>query len=218
MTLIEEAIAGSMDIWKQYMTHPFIKDIRHNSMDKQMFIHYLIEDTVYLKAYAKVFGMGIYKSKTMDDIRLFYEMLKFVESDESAVRVTLLAKEGIDAKDIENKDPMKENEAYINFLLDTAKKDGLLEILFATLPCMLSYAYIGQELLKENPRILIENNYGDWIQEYVAEEYIAQCASWSKQVEAMCSSCNQQEKDHLKEIFRSASLHELYFWDMSYHK
>ncbi|MEG1475839.1 MAG: hypothetical protein RSC10_08810 [Longicatena sp.] len=218
MTLMEETLEDSWDIWQQYMKHPFIEDIRKNKMDEEMFCHYLVEDTIYLKAYARVFGMGIYKSKTMEEIRLFYDMLKFVESDENVARVKLLATMGIDVKDIENREPTAENKAYTDFMLKIAQEEGPLEMIFATLPCMLSYAYIGEELVKENPSIVEENTYGTWIQEYVAKEYIDKCDEWASIALDMSESISKEKKKHLKDIFRTASEHELSFWNMSYKK
>lgn len=218
MTFIEESIQHSWDIWQQYVEQPFLKDIRRDKLDPAVFHHYLVEDTIYLMEYARCIAIGIYKSKTMEEMRLFYDMLKFVESDENVARVKLLAMMGTDVKDIENKEPTIENRAYTSFLLQTAKEEGILEILFAILPCMLSYAFIGKELMRENPRIVAEHSYAPWIHEYVADEYIEKCKKWASQADEFCKGYPQEKQEHLKKIFREASVHELNFWKMSYQK
>lgn len=215
MTFIEETIMKNWDIWKAYKEQAFLQNIRKHKMDEAMFLHYLKEDTKYLKDYARVFGMGIFKSESMDEICLFFDMLKFVESCESAVRVNMLKDAGFDIHDIEQEAQEKETKDYTDFLLHTAKLEDTVAMLFVTLPCMLSYAYIGQELLKENPAIIEESPYGTWIQEYVCEEYLDKCRTWMKCAEEKSKNRSKEEKQHLQELFHIASVHEAKFWDMS---
>ncbi|MEG0736487.1 MAG: hypothetical protein RR441_06435 [Longicatena sp.] len=216
MTFIEETIQKSWDIWSQYVDHPFLKDIRNHTMKQDMFIQYLIEDTKYLKEYARCFGMGIFKSETMDEICLFYEMLKFVESNESAARIRMLKALGYDVKQLEVEPKQETCRNYTNFLHEVAKNEGNIEILYATLPCMLSYAYIGKCLLEENADLIQESVYGDWIQEYCCTEYLEKCKTWMNFANEASQYLKENEKEHLQELFREASIHELKFWNMSY--
>lgn len=218
MTFIEETLEQNSEIWKGYLQHPFLNDIRNNQMNKVMFKHYLIEDTKYLKAYAKVFALGIYKSETMQEMRLFYDLLSVVDSSESTPRVSMLKEMGCDVEAIENQQPTSENQEYMEFLYRVGEEEGIVEILFATLPCMLSYAYIGKELVKENPLIVVENTYREWILEYVEEAYVAKCEEWAIQAEAMSAEYTMEQKQHLQVLFKEASIHEMKFWDMSYRK
>lgn len=216
MSFVKEAIAGSIDLWDGYLCHPFINDIRDNCMDQAMFEHYLIQDTLYLNAYAKVFALGLYKSTTMAEMRLFYDLLSGVIQGESMTRVDLLEEMQHDMQDVEKTGSRKENEAYINFMMNTAIHEGVVEILFATLPCMLSYAYIGQKLVEENTKILSENALGSWIEEYANESYSKKCEEWSNVADYLCKDYDEKQKAHLKDLFREASVHEMHFWDMSY--
>ena len=216
MTFIENTIHQNLTLWSSYLEHPFLKAIRSNTLEQELFIHYLIEDTKYLKDYARVFGMAIFKSKTTKEITLFCEMLKFVEASENAYRTKILTSLGFDMTTIEGDKKEAATQDYTDFLIHTANSMGPLEMLFATLPCMLSYAYIGKRLLEENPHILEENRYAEWIKEYVCEDYINKCEQWMKEAEMMSTHCNEQEKLILQDLFHTASLHEQYFWDMSY--
>lgn len=218
MTFIQEVTQECLDIWDGYNNHPFIQDIANNNMDEAIFHHYLVEDTIYLKEYARAFALGLYKSKTMEEMRLFYDLLAMVENSENAAHVKILKDMGTDVRDIENLEPTKENKAYTDFLLNTAKEEGIVEILFATLPCMLSYAYIGKYLIEKQPNIEKENTYGEWVAEYASTEYQDKCVEWSACAEALCAHYTTQQKQHLKDLFRESSIHEANFWDMSYKK
>lgn len=216
MSFMKEVIQRCDTLWQGYLKHPFIDDIRHDCMDKNMFEHYLIQDSLYLHAYAKVFAMGIYKSTSMAQIRLFYDLLSGVVVGESAGREDMLAQMHYDVEG-QGDVPCDENQAYIAFMMNTAKHEGIVEILFATLPCMLSYAYIGCKLVEENPNIIKENSLGSWIEEYACDSYIKKCREWSMIADTLCEHYEEAQRQHLCDLFYEASVHEMHFWDMSYH-
>lgn len=218
MEFIQETIALNMDVWDTYIHQPFLKDIRKHRMEEKTFIHYLIEDSKYLKDYARCLGMGIYKSKTIKEIHLFFDMLKFVDTNETVVRVSMLKKLGYDISFIEQEKQHKVTKAYTDFLLDISKQGEGIDILFALLPCMLSYAYIGTCLIKENPDIIEESLYGEWIGEYCHEMYLEKCKRWTDIANHLCLSLSEEKKKSLQALFRNASKHELAFWNMSYDK
>lgn len=218
MTFMEETIQQNLEIWEACYQHPFIKEICTYQMSEEKFLHYLIEDTKYLKDYARVFGMGIFKSTSMEEICLLFEMLKFVESCESAARVKMLKHAGYSIEEIEQQPQADITKAYTSFLVETAQKECMLSILFATLPCMLSYAYIGKRLMEEYPMAPEESPYGSWILEYVCDEYKQKCRDWMQAADRLSEHVSQEEKRHLQELFHTASQHELYFWNMSNQK
>ena len=218
MTFMEATIQQNLDLWNDCFEHPFVKALRKHEMEDTMFLHYLKEDTKYLREYARVFGMAIFKSSSMENICLFFDMLKFVESCESATRVKLLQKAGYAIEDIEQQPMEKATQAYAAFLIQTAQEEAPISILFATLPCMLSYAYIGKRLMEENPRLIEESCYGSWIQEYVCEEYLQKCRAWIQAADQMSMRVSDTTRKHLQKLFHMASQHELCFWNMSYQK
>lgn len=216
MTFIEEVILENQELWDTHLNQSFLQDIRNHCLQEEKFIHYLKEDTKYLKDYARVFGLGIYKSKHMNEITTFYEMLAFVESSETAMRVRTLQRHGYDMTCIEEEPQHPITKDYTSFLLETAQHGSVADILFAMLPCLLSYAYIGKKLLEENPNIIKESPYGDWIEEYVGEGYITKCKEWSLYANSYTTNMSEEEKQHVKALFKEASIHEQYFWEMSY--
>lgn len=218
MIFIERVIEECKELWDGYLEQPFLKDLRNNTLEEEIFLQYLKEDSKYLKDYARVFGMGIYKSKTTEEILLFYEMLNFVEASERAVRVKMLHEKGFKIHEIEQEEQHCITKQYTDFLLKTAQCGELVDILFATLPCMLSYAYIGQLLQKENPNIVQENTYGEWIEEYVCDEYIEKCKKWMLYANEVSETCSDAHKQQLKALFKKASMQEQYFWNMSSHR
>ena len=49
-----------------------------------------MEDSLYLREYAKVFAWGMTKAKDMQTIRTYYSLLSFVNESEDAARLHYL--------------------------------------------------------------------------------------------------------------------------------
>ena len=69
--------------------------------------------------------------------------------------------------------PYATTSAYTNFLRRTAWTAEAGEIMAAMTPCMRLYAYLGQELAREDHS---KNPYREWIETYSSEEFEALAA------------------------------------------
>lgn len=215
MSFMKEVINSSLDIWNSYLKHPFIRELALGILDEEKFKGYIIDDSIYLREYARIFAYSMYKSKRMEDIKFFYNILSFVNEGESSTRIYYLEKFGLTQDEIEEMEPRPENKAYIDFMRNIALNYDISEILMAVLPCMLSYNYIANHVVKSFPEIK-NNFYWRFIKDYITEQYSKGCIEWSKFAEEKCKQLDTTRKNRLIKIFRTSSEHELYFWDMSY--
>lgn len=84
----------------------------------------------------------------------------------------------------------------------------------AALPCMLSYGWIFQEMLRRSPEV--QNTvYGRFVCDYADDSYDKLCDEWIEFAEKACAGLNAGGKQRCLEIFRACSEHELHFWEMS---
>lgn len=215
MSFVKTLVDNSMDIWEAYLKHPFIIELQQGTLDIEKFKNYIVQDSIYLKEYARVYALGMYKSKTLKEIQNFYSILSFVNADETSTRLKYLKEWNITQEDIEVAEVKKENKEYIDFMMKIAEKQQVPEILMATLPCMFSYCYIGKEIKKNNPNIE-STKYWDFIQDYASDSYIQSCIEWGNYTEELCKDFDTDKKTKLIKIFRQASICEMKFWDMSY--
>ncbi|OON94251.1 MAG: hypothetical protein ATN31_03995 [Candidatus Epulonipiscioides saccharophilum] len=217
MTFTEELIKYSMDIWVQYLTHPFTTKAVNGTLDKELFKNYIIEDSIYLREYSRVFAAGMYKSTTKQDIRFFYELLSFVEEGEASTRLNYVKELGLNDDWINSIEPRKENKEYIDYMLSVAKNGTPLEILVVILPCILSYGYIFSELVKKSGGINENNPYKDFLDDYTNQEWIQYSLKCENYVNQMANNLkiNSDYKEKLCNIFRNSSICELKFWDMA---
>ena len=214
MSFIQEAINYSQGIWDECVATPFVQELKNGTLPMEKFKNYMIQDSIYLKHYARVYGNAIYHSETLKDIQIFYEALNFVNDTESAVRIDYLKQFNMTDDDIEFITPLPENQNYIDFMVEIAQKGNVCEILMAVLPCMMSYDYIGRKIVADS--ISQKSRYRDFIQDYANEHYEAICHRWGEYADTKCADLSIVEKENLKLIFEKASLLELDFWKMAY--
>ena len=214
MTFMEEIVRENIPIWDTCAATPFIRELCKGTLPAEKFKRYMIQDSIYLKHYARVYGMAIYHSTNLREIQTYYSILSFVTDEESSVRLSWLRQFGLSDDDIEYFKPLPENQKYIDFLLKTAERGNVPEILMAAFPCMLSYSYIFRKTAgTQNDGNL---RYADFIQDYADEQYFESCKSWCEFADRKCNDLPWDEKERLRGVFKMGSQLELEFWKMAY--
>lgn len=214
MTFMDEVIGQNIPIWDACAATPFLRELASGTLPEEKFKRYLIQDSIYLKQYARVFGMAIYRSTHLEEMRLFYSMLSFVTEEESFVRLSDLERFRPTEGGTASLEPLPVNRRYTDFLLRTARRGTSLEILMSVLPCMLSYSYIFRKIAagQKGGR----TKYADFIEDYAEDGYYENCQSWCGAAAQMCQGAAETEKTALRGSFQAASLFELDFWKMAY--
>lgn len=214
MTFMKEVLNQNIPIWNECANTPFIRELQSGTLSFEKFKCYMIQDSIYLKHYARIYGKAMYHSTTLKDIQLYYSILSFLTEEESSVRLNYLKQFGITDDDIELIQPLPRNQNYIDFLLEIAERGNICEMLMAGLPCLLSYSYIFRKIATEPETT--DSRYWDLIQDYSDEQYFEKCKCWCDFADKKCEILSDNEKDNLRSIFEKASLFELKFWQMVY--
>lgn len=214
MTFMNETISKVLPIWDACIETPFIKEMQSGTLAIEKFKFYMIQDSIYLKNYARIFGKAIFHSERMKDIKIYYSILSFVTDSEAAVRLNYLKQFDLCEEDIETMLPTSVNQEYINFMMTIAEKGDCREILMAVLPCMLSYTYIFQKIA--NTPETVRSVYWDFIKDYADEQILKEYREWCNFADEKCRNVDEHEKLKLQSIFEKASQLELDFWNMAY--
>lgn len=213
--ILGQLIRESLPIWEDCLRSDFIRGIADGSLPRECFKGYMVDDSLYLREYAKVFAWGMLKAKTMDDIRTCYSLLTYVNEDEGCTRLHYLKEFGITDEEIQSLPLRPENLAYTQAMIAAAQEgEGVAECLMVCLPCMISYGYIFRRLIWENPSLL-EGFYGRFLQDYLNPNYDKICERWLDYAEGLCKNLSPERLTHCKRIFLESSIHELHFWEMS---
>ena len=122
---------------------------------------------------------------------------------------------GLREADIQSLPLRPESRAYLDCMIDAARNgEGEAECLMACLPCMLSYGWLFQKLLKRSPAVK-DTYYGALVLDYASPGYDAACRAWAERAEAACTGLSPERAARCRAIFHDCSVHELHFWEMS---
>lgn len=214
MSFMQEIMKRNIPIWDRCAAMPFVREMQSGILPFEKFKQYMIQDSIYLKNYARIYGKIIYHSTTLKDIQMFYSVLNFVTDTESAVRLNYLKQFNMTDNDIEFIETLPENQEYIDFMMEIAEQGNVCEMLMALLPCMLSYSYIFRKIAV-NPESK-HSRYWDFIQDYADDRYYQDCKAWGVFADTKCACLPEEQKKKLSAIFERASILELHFWEMAY--
>ena len=212
--LLERLRDSVSDFWPEYNNHPFVKGLETGNLPPEKFKHYIIQDYMYLNEYSKVFALGVAKAKSLETMQLFSNVIQAIANVELDIHKGYMGKLGVTQEEIDSTPRTIENLSYTSYMLRVAYEEGEPEILAAILSCALSYEDIAKTIVKNNPDSVNHDLYGNWIKCYSGEEYCATNKILINAIEKAAKDYNEQQLNHLAEIFRNCSLYEMGFWDM----
>ena len=214
MTCFEEAVAAAMPLWRAAADEDFLTGMGEGTLDRQAFLDYIVQDSLYLRDYLTAYAMALFKSQTLRQMQVFYSVLGYVNDGENATRLRYLSEAGLTDDDVDTMEKKPACAAYTDFLLRVAREEDVPEIVMAVMPCMVGYRFVFEELLRRCPAVL-EGPYAPLVRDYTAPEYAAACAEWTDFTNALCAPLPAERRAHLIDLFVQASAHELYFWQMA---
>ncbi|WLR50344.1 thiaminase II [Bacillus tianshenii] len=204
-------------IWRQYHEHPFVKGIGNGTLQQEKFRFFMVQDYLYLIEYAKLFAVGTLKAKDIQTMQEFTKLQDAILNGEMELHRKYAAQFGITASELENAKPSPIMLAYSHYMLSVSQSGSIADLIAALLPCVWSYAEIGQKL-NQIPGAADNEDYGEWVKMYASEEF-DELSVWLKdKLDELTDGMAQQEKDRLEEIFLNTSRFEYMFWDMVYNE
>lgn len=216
-TVKDTLVSASVDVLEQCYAHPFVQGIKDGSLTQERFRHYMIQDCLYLRDFAKVFALAAAKTKRMETAEVMSRYMN-VMNGEMNVHDGYLGKLGITPDEINAGKQAMANLSYTSYMLRIAYEQGPAEILAATLPCAYSYEWLAKKMIEERPDCVNHSFYGDWITEYASKRYHTDNIELFDLLEKEAEGYGPKQMENLCEIYRNASVYELMFWDMAYNR
>lgn len=90
MAFMKDILTHNIPIWEECAATPFVQEVQTGKLPLEKFKRYMIQDSIYLKNYARIYGKAIFHAATLREIQLYYSMLNFVNDTESEVRLDVL--------------------------------------------------------------------------------------------------------------------------------
>ncbi|MGJ8547804.1 MAG: thiaminase II [Sulfitobacter sp.] len=160
--------AGCGDAWHDYTNHAFVEGLRDGSLPRDAFLHYLVQDYVFLVHFARAWSLGVVKAETLDEMKVCAGTVDALVNHEMALHVQTCAAAGIDEATLFAATEEFENLAYTRYVMDAGLQGDFLDLMAALVPCCFGYGEIGTRLAATAAP---DTPYRDWITTYADEGY-----------------------------------------------
>src|SRR6266852_2166898 len=134
------AMAGST--WHSYTRHDFVLQLANGTLPEAAFRRYLIQDYLFLLHFSRAWGLAIYKSDTLAEMRRAQALVAATLDVEIGLHVEYCRGWGLSEAAMAAEPEVPETIAYTRFVLDRGVAGDRLDLETALAPCIVGYAEI----------------------------------------------------------------------------
>jgi thiaminase/transcriptional activator TenA len=149
---------ANADLAERIFAHHFVRGLGDGSLPLDCFKGYIAQDAYFLEAFARAYAFCLANGTAREDLFDFAELIAGVLEE--------LKLHGAYAKRwqvaLTGVTPIGATQAYVDFLLETARRGNLGETIAAMTPCMRLYAFLGKSLAAT----MVAPLYGEWVKTY----------------------------------------------------
>lgn len=208
--------SAAADPWAQYTRHDFVEGLRTGKLPRASFLHYLVQDYVFLVHFSRAWALAIAKAETLEEMKIAAGTVNALVNEEMQLHVGICAEAGISEDQLFNAVEERENMAYTRYVLEAGYSGDFLDLMAALMPCVMGYGEIGARLAADKT----SDTYADWIGTYGSEDYQAMCRTVGAMIDAALMRrvgpdfAASPRWASLTHKFESATRLEVGFWDM----
>lgn len=209
--------ASCPDTWHAYTYHAFVTGLGDGSLPRKAFLHYLVQDYVFLVHFALAWSLGVVKAETLDKMKVCAGTVDALVNHEMALHVKTCAAEGITEATLFAATEEFENLAYSRYVMDAGLQGDFLDLMAALAPCCFGYGEIGIRLASSAAP---HTPYRDWIGTYAHTEYQGAMVSVGQVIDTAVARrlgpdpAGSARWPQLQARFATATKLEVAFWDM----
>ena len=205
--------------WILYTNHRFIKKLSNNTLEKKVFINYLIQDYLFLNQFSKAWALAIVKADSLNEMKLSAKTVNELVNFEMKLHEKICASYGITKKKLQNAEEKNKNIAYTRYVLEIGYSGDFLDLITALVPCIIGYGEIGNNIKNNKPS---NKMYKKWIATYSGKEYqniaknVGRLFDESVKVRLGKQFVKTYKWKKIEGIFKTATLLEIDFWEMAF--
>ncbi len=169
--LFSRLVAASADAWRGYTRHEFVLLLARGELPESCFRRYLVQDYLFLIHFARAWGLAIYKSDTLAEMRRAQRLVAATLDVEIGLHIDYCRGWGLSEAAMEAEPEAPETIAYTRFVLDRGVAGDRLDLETALAPCILGYAAIAAERMADPTTRLDGNRCREWLEMYAGTEY-----------------------------------------------
>jgi thiaminase/transcriptional activator TenA len=210
----QDLINACRQDWDAYIRHSFVQQLAKGTLAHSCYLHYLKQDFLFLKQYARAYALAIYKANTLADMRNALPTVNTLLNSEIEHHVSYCANWGLTEADMEAEDEDSGTVAYTRYVLDAGMKGNIIDLYAALAPCSIGYAEIGRKLSADKNFQRQGNPYVDWITLYASDKFQQSVAQGTAHIDTLLGEIDldsQRGRDLIR-VFRTATRMETAFW------
>lgn len=203
------------DIYAKVLAHPFVTGLTDGTLPHESFRHYIVQDSHYLRGYARALALCAAKAPDEDETVMFAQHCANAVAAEQDMHAGLVDALGMSPRAAAAEPVAPTTRAYLSYLLATAHAGSYAEAVAAVLPCYWIYAKVGVELLGRGSPDPV---YQRWIDMYAGEEFQAVVDAVLAVTDRIGAGAGPREVALMREHFTTTSRYEWMFWDAGYRR
>ena len=169
--MFDRLVAAAGPAWPAYTRHEFVLRLSAGDLPQACFRHYLLQDYLFLVHFARAWGLAVYKSQTLGEMRRAQRLLAATLDVEIGLHIAYCRGWDLDERALKAAPESPQTIAYTRFVLDRGMAGDRLDLEAALAPCILGYAEIARERLTDPRTRLAGNSYREWLDMYAGAEY-----------------------------------------------
>jgi thiaminase (transcriptional activator TenA) len=213
--LFRRLVGAAGEAWPAYTRHEFVLALARGDLPEAAFRRYLVQDYLFLLHFARAWGLAVYKSDTLAEMRRAQSLVAATLDIEIGLHVEYCRGWGLSEAEMAAEREAPQTVAYTRFVLDRGLAGDRLDLEVALAPCMIGYAEIAAERMVDPTTRGDGNRYREWLDMYAGEEYqglARDCAAALD--EQFARRGGEGRLPSLAASFTAATLLEADFWQM----
>jgi thiaminase/transcriptional activator TenA len=203
--------------WHTYTQHEFIQHLAKGTLAPSCYLHYLKQDFLFLKQYARAYALAIYKADSLADMRTALTSVTALLASEINHHLDYCSTWGVTESDLEAEDEDFGTVAYTRYVMDAGMKGNIVDLYVALAPCFIGYAEIGRNLAENACTKRQGNPFESWIKLYSGAQFQQGVMQSAEHIDKLLADidCQSQRGQDLIKIFRTATQMEITFWQQA---
>lgn len=169
--LFARLVAAAGEPWRRYTRHDFVLQLAAGDLPEACFRRYLTQDYLFLIHFARAWGLAVYKSDTLAEMRRAQRLVAATLDVEIGLHIDYCRGWGLTEAAMAAEPEAMATIAYTRFVLDRGLAGDRLDLENALAPCIIGYAVIAAERLADPATRLGGNPYREWLAMYNGAEY-----------------------------------------------
>ena len=202
MSLARTLWLANADWAQKILAHRFVRGLGDGSLPLASFKRYVAQDAYFLEAFARAYAFCLANSTARQDLHDFAELIAGV-LEELKLHKSYAERWQVELAGVS---PVPATQAYVGFLLTSARHGHLGDTIAAMTPCMRLYAWLGQSLAAGS----VAPRYSEWVKTYADPGFEALAARLESLLDQHAS-----DSEPVRANYRRAMELEFGFFDAS---